>query len=108
MILKIYIPLKTLKSLGLKITNPDFEGRGKEKRPLEGLTFIITGTLLKPRNEVEYLIERLGGHASSSVSKNTDYVIVGENPGSKLQKAHDLKVKTISHDELLKLIEQRT
>lgn len=97
--------LKTLKSLGLKITNPDFETKGKEKRLLEGLKFVITGTLLKPRNEVEDLIERFGGHVSSSVSKNTDYVIVGENPGSKLQKAQDFKVKTISYDELLKLIE---
>lgn len=99
--------LKTLKSLGLKITNPDFKGKEKEKKPLEGLTFVITGTLPKPRNELEELIESLGGHASSSVSKSTDYVIVGETPGSKLQKAQTLKVKTISYEELLKIIEQR-
>jgi len=98
--------LKTLKSLGLKITNPDFAGKEKEKKPLEGLAFVITGTLPKPRDEVEELIESLGGHASSSVSKSTDYVIVGETPGSKLQKARTLKVKTISYDELLKIIEQ--
>lgn len=100
--------LETLKSLGLKITNLDFEGEKKEKRPLEGLMFVITGTLLRPRNEVEELIERLGGHASSSVSKSTDYLVLGENPGSKLQQARTLKVKTISYDELLKMIEQRT
>ncbi len=100
--------LETLKSLGLKITNPDFEGKKKGKRPLEGLSFVITGTLTKPRNEVEELIERLGGHASSSVSKSTDYLVLGENPGSKLQKAQTLKVKAIFYDELLKIIEQRT
>jgi len=99
--------LKTLQSLGLQIINPDFEGKrtGKEKKPLQGQTIIITGTLPIPREEVEERIERLGGHASSSVSKNTDYVIIGENPGSKLQKARSLGVKIISYDEFLKLIE---
>lgn len=96
--------LKTLKSLGLKITNPDFKGKEKGERPLEGLTFVITGTLPRPRNEVEELIESLGAHASSLVSKSTDYVIVGENPGSKLQKAQSLGVKTLSYEELLKII----
>jgi DNA ligase (NAD+) len=97
--------MNTLKSLGMKITNPDFEGKGavREIKPLAGLTVVITGTLPKAREEVEELIERLGGHASSSVSKNTDYVVVGENPGSKLRTAQNLKLKTISYDELLKL-----
>jgi DNA ligase (NAD+) len=99
--------LKTLKSLGVTITNPDFEGKGKGIKPLDGLTFVITGTLPKPRNEVEELIESLGGRASSSVSKSTDYVVLGENPGSKLQKAQAFKVKTISYDELLKIIDKR-
>ena len=98
--------LKTLRSLGLKITNPDFEGRAKGKRPLEGLTFVITGTLPQPRNEVEELIESLGGHAASSVSKSTAYVVVGSEPGSKLQKARTLGIKTISYDELQSLIER--
>jgi DNA ligase (NAD+) len=96
-----------IKKHGVKITNPDFEGKGKGVKPFDGLTFVITGTLPKPRNEIEELIESLGGRASSSVSKSTDYVVAGENPGSKLQKAQALKVKTISYDKLLKLIEQR-
>jgi DNA ligase (NAD+) len=100
--------LEALKDRGLKISNHDFVSGQKEEKPLEGFTFVITGTLPKPRKEVEDLIESLGGHASSTVSASTDYLIVGENPGSKLHKAHDLKVKTISYDELLKLIEQRT
>ena len=98
--------LKTLQSLGLKISNPDFEGKARGKRPLEGLSFVITGTLPQPRDEVEKLIESLGGHAASSVSKSTGYVVVGTEPGSKLQKALTLGVKTISYDELLRLIER--
>lgn len=100
--------LKILKSFGLRITNPDFEGREKIKKPIEGLTFVITGILPKPRNEVEEFIEKYGGHVSSSVSKNTDYVIVGENPGSKFKKAQELKIKMISYDELLKMIDQKS
>ncbi|MGQ9571191.1 MAG: NAD-dependent DNA ligase LigA [Thermodesulfovibrionales bacterium] len=98
--------LKTLKSLGIRISNPDFEVKKKGKLPLEGLTFVITGTLPKPRKEIEDMIERLGGHASSTVSKNTDYLIVGEEPGTKLKKAEGLGVKKISYDELLKIIEK--
>lgn len=96
--------LETLKSLGLKITNPDYE-EGVKTRPLDGLTFVITGTLPRPRKEVEELIESMGGHASGSVSSSTDYLIVGESPGSKLKKAETLGVKRISYEEFLKMIE---
>jgi len=96
--------LKTLKFLGLKIANPDFKKEKKEKRPLEGLTFVITGTLPKPRNEVEELIENMGGNASGSVSKKTNYLVAGEEPGSKLPKAQSLGVRIISYDELLNMI----
>jgi len=99
--------LDTLKELGLEIRNPDYAAGKNEPKALEDLTFVITGTLPKPRNEVEELIERLGGHAASTVSKNTGYVIVGEDPGSKLRKASELQVKTISYEELLALIENR-
>jgi DNA ligase (NAD+) len=97
--------IEKLKALGLKITNPDFKGKKKEKRPLDGITFVITGSLPKPRKEVEDMIENLGGHTSSSVSRSTDYLVVGEEPGSKLQKAQSLGVKTISYEELLKIID---
>ena len=98
--------LKTLTSLGVKISNPDFKKEKTEKRPLEGLTFVITGTLPKPRNEVEELIESMGGNASGSVSKKTNYLVAGEEPGSKLQKAQSLGVRIISYEELLKMIEE--
>lgn len=99
--------IERLKKLGLKITNPEFKAGKKVTAPFEGLTFVITGTLLKPRKEVEKMIENLGGHASSSVSKSTDYLITGEEPGSKLKKAQSLGVKIISYERLLKMIEEK-
>jgi DNA ligase (NAD+) len=95
--------LKKLKSFGLRISNPDFEGTGKKKKPLTGITFVITGTLPKQRNEVEELIESLGGHVTSSVSKNTDYVIAGDSPGSKFTKAKTLGVRIISYEDFFQL-----
>jgi DNA ligase (NAD+) len=100
--------LKILKSLDLDIANPDYVSGKKEERPLEGLTFVITGTLPRPRKEVEDLIESNGGHAASAVSASTDYLLVGAEPGSKLQKAKALGVKTLPYEDLLKLIEERT
>ena len=99
--------LNTLMELGIEISNPDYTAGKKEAKPLEDLTFVITGTLPKPREEVEDLIELHGGHVTSAISASTDYLVVGEEPGSKLRKAQALKVKTISYEELLKLIEER-
>jgi DNA ligase (NAD+) len=98
------LALKRLMSLGLKISNPDFEGSEAGKGPLEGLTFVITGTLSRPRKDVEELIEGMGGHTSGSVSKSTDYIVAGENPGSKLDKAEKLGVKVISYDKLITML----
>ena len=65
-----------------------------------GLTFVLTGTLTTmSRNEASELIQSLGGKASSSVSKKTDYVVAGENAGSKLTKAESLGIKIISEAE---------
>jgi len=73
---------------------------------LNGLTFVITGTLPSMgRSQMEELIRKHGGKVSGSVSKKTDYVIAGENPGSKLTKAEQLGIKIISEDELLKMVE---
>ncbi|MGD0281830.1 MAG: helix-hairpin-helix domain-containing protein, partial [Dissulfurispiraceae bacterium] len=89
--------LEVLKKQGVVITNPDYQGAKQEKLPLEGLTFVVTGTLPVPRKEVEDMIERLGGHISSAVSKNTKYLIAGDEPGSKLEKARSLGVKVIDY-----------
>jgi DNA ligase (NAD+) len=94
--------------LGLSMSNPEFVSEKKVKRPLEGLSFVITGSLPKARKDVEGLIEANGGHSSPSVSQNTDYLILGDNPGSKLQKATALGIKTISYSELIGLIKQKS
>jgi DNA ligase (NAD+) len=66
---------------------------------------VVTGTLKNfSRKEIEDLIHQLGGKAASSVSRNTDFVIVGEEPGSKLEKARQLGIKTISEEEFLRMI----
>jgi DNA ligase (NAD+) len=99
--------LNTLQELGLEISNPDYVSGKKEAKALEDLTFVITGTLPKPRKEVEDLIETHGGRVSSAVSAGTDYLLVGEEPGSKLEKATSLKVKTMTYNELIRIIEDR-
>jgi DNA ligase (NAD+) len=97
--------LDLLIKLGVKISNPDYEsGKRKEKGPLEGLSIVVTGTLSRPRNEIEELIERLGGHVAGSVSGKTNYVLAGADPGSKFEKAKSLGVKVINEDEFNKLL----
>jgi DNA ligase (NAD+) len=102
------LTLDMLKKLDVKISNPDYVSEAKkEKGPLDGLTIVVTGALSKPRNEIEELIERLGGHAAGSVSKKTSYVLAGDDPGSKLEKAKALGVKVISEEEFNKLAGRR-
>ncbi len=95
--------IEELRAVGVQMHEP--RPRRAARRPLEGKTIVVTGTLSKySRREIEDLIERLGGHAASSVSKKTDFVLVGENPGSKLDKARQLGVPTISEAEFEKMI----
>ena len=90
--------VERLKSAGVVMT-AERKDAGAPK-PLEGLTFVLTGTLAGyTRNEAFGIIEALGGKVSSSVSKNTSYVLAGENPGSKLDKAKKLGVKVIDEKE---------
>jgi len=73
--------------------------------PLAGLSFVITGTLASmPRSRAEELIHRLGGTATDSVTRKTDYVVVGEAPGSKLQKAQQYGTKLLNEEEFLELL----
>jgi DNA ligase (NAD+) len=68
---------------------------------------VVTGTLTKySRDEIQDLIAKHGGHAASSVSKSTDYVVAGEKAGSKLEKAQKLGVKVLSEEEFEKLLAQ--
>jgi len=78
---------------------------GKVSKKLEGLSFVLTGSLEKySREEAKEVIRNLGGQMSSSISKNIDYLIAGENPGSKFQKAQELGVKVLSEEEFLEMI----
>jgi len=73
---------------------------------LSGLTFVITGTLPSMgRSQMEELIRKYGGKVSGSVSKKTDYVIAGENAGSKLTKAQQLGIRIISEEEFFNMVE---
>ena len=72
--------------------------------PLDGMTFVVTGSLVNfTRQSVKEFIETHGGKVTDSVSKNTNYLVVGENPGSKLEKARSLGVDVINEDGLRRL-----
>ena len=74
--------------------------------PLSGKTFVITGTLgSMPRSAAEARVRELGGSASSSVTRSTDYLVVGEKPGSKVAKAEQYGVETLDEDAFLALVE---
>jgi len=94
--------VKSLQDVGMKMINENVE----VEDILKGAKFIITGTLEKySRNEIKEMIEKKGGKTISAVSKNLNYIIVGENPGSKLKKARELEsVKIINENEFLHLI----
>jgi len=96
--------VERLRKAGLKFESEQPAG-GAASAKLEGLTFVVTGALEKyKREEVEELIESLGGKAASSVSKKTNYLLAGAEAGSKLKKAESLGVKVISEDDFDKLI----
>lgn len=80
---------------------------GGRAQPLAGKTFVLTGTLpTLSRADATALIEQAGGRVTGSVSRRTDYVVVGEAPGSKLAKAQELGIKLLDEAGLLSLIQQ--
>jgi DNA ligase (NAD+) len=71
--------------------------------PFSGKTIVVTGTMVKmDRDEIEALIQKLGGKAAGSVSKKTSFVVAGDKAGSKLDKANELGIEVITEDEFLK------
>jgi DNA ligase (NAD+) len=75
------------------------------QQPLAGKTFVLTGTLpTLSRDEASALIRDAGGNVTSSVSKNTDFLLAGEEAGSKLDKAKELGVKILSEKEFLNVL----
>lgn len=96
--------INKLKSVGL-----NFENNSKSieltSTKLRGLTFLFTGELTNfTRNQAEKKVEEFGGKIVTSVSKKLSFLVVGENPGSKLKKAQDLGIKVINEEDFIKLI----
>jgi len=97
--------IENLEQYGVKMAEESYAELPAGRSRLEGKTFVVTGSMShSSRAEMEGLIRRLGGKTSSSVSRNTDYVIVGSNPGSKLERAKELKVAILSEEEFEQLL----
>lgn len=95
--------LRQLKAAGV---NPRSTPSAKVGSALVGKRFVFTGTLSQlSRSHAETLVKRLGGTISSSVSRSTDYVVVGDNPGSKAAKANELGVAQLSEAEFRRMVE---
>lgn len=94
--------LKRLKNYGVNMTAQEEETIAS---PISGKTIVVTGTLpTLGRKEAAEFIEQYGGKVSGSVSKKTDYVLAGENAGSKLTKAQELGIPVISEEELRRML----
>ncbi|MDP3954094.1 MAG: NAD-dependent DNA ligase LigA [bacterium] len=94
--------IKKLNSAGIKILKQESSQKSSK---LKGMTFVFTGTLETiAREQGEEMVREHGGDTSSSVSKETSYVVAGENAGSKLDKANKLGVKIIDEKEFLKIV----
>lgn len=99
--------IAALRELGLQLPNPEYRpaGAAATEGPLLGKTVVFTGTLVRmTRDEAKAKAEAAGGKATGSVSKKTDYVVAGDDAGSKLDKARDLGVPVLTEDEFLALI----
>jgi DNA ligase (NAD+) len=93
--------IELLKKAGVKVIEP----KVKEKGKLIGKTFLFTGALKTfGRDEARNLVESSGGMTTSSISKKVDYVVFGEDPGSKFDKAKELGIKTLTEEEFKKMI----
>ena len=94
------VVLNKLEAAGVKAAPPDKKSAGR----LAGKTVVVTGSLdSMSRQDAEDLVRRMGGSASSSVSRKTDLLVAGKEPGSKLEKARALGVKIIGEDEFKKI-----
>jgi len=93
--------IERLKKAGVTVIEPKVKGKAK----LAGKTFVFTGALKSlGRDEARNIVESLGGMTASSVSKKVDFVVVGEDPGSKFDKANELGIKTLTEEEFKKMI----
>jgi len=98
--------IEKLRMAGVKLEGKKTKEVKPEELPLAGLEFVLTGKLESlTRQEAEARVKALGGKAGSDVTRKTSYLVVGVNPGSKLAKAQNLGVKTITEEKFLKLLD---
>jgi DNA ligase (NAD+) len=96
--------LRRIKELGIEPKSEKVPAEKAAELPLAGKTFVLTGTLPSmTREEAAGKIEALGGHVTGSVSKKTDYVLAGAEPGSKFDKAKELGVPIIDESKFRKM-----
>lgn len=98
--------MEKLKQAGVK---PSLEGQPAvvAESPFKGKAVVFTGELSRwTRSQAEDLVKRLGGRPSSSVSRQTDFVVVGQNPGSKLQRAQQLGVRILTEEEFAAIVDE--
>ncbi len=94
--------IQNLKRYGVRMTEAAHPKTSAEAPKFDGKTFVVTGTMIHfSRAEMEERIRRLGGKTSSSVSRNTDYVVAGKDPGSKLDKAKELGIEVWSEEDFI-------
>jgi len=97
--------LRRMKQLGIQPKSEKVSAKKAAQLPLAGKTFVLTGTLSSmTREEATEKIEALGGHVTGSVSKKTDYLLAGAEPGSKFDKARELGVRIIDDVEFRKML----
>ena len=98
--------IEQLQAVGVSLQrHPEAETVPESPQPLAGQTFVLTGTLPNlTRTQAKTLIEEAGGKVTSSVSSKTNYVVVGENPGSKQAKAEALAIPQLSEAQLRELV----
>jgi DNA ligase (NAD+) len=97
--------IEQLKDAGVKLTEERKKKTAASGSPLAGKSVVVTGTLIHfDRKGIEDLVHELGGKATSSVTKKTDFVVAGEKAGSKLEKAKELGIKVMTEEEFMKIL----
>lgn len=93
---EVKLQIEDFRSIGITM---EAEKKVLDSNVFEGKTFVITGKLSAPRNDIKTMIEKNGGKVAGSISKNTDFLVAGENAGSKLEKANKLSVQILTEEE---------
>ena len=99
--------IERLRAAGVRLKDDEATDPAAANTKFANSTWVITGTLSQPREEIAEMIVAKGGKVSGSVSKKTTYVLAGEEAGSKLEKAKKLGVRVIDEAEFRRMLEQK-